>query len=77
MNQIQFPQYYVPPASYLPTGLPSTDGDASGVVAAAAYPGVKDDDAVPAGLPTTTGSPDLELHSSHMPYLWLHPNVCP
>lgn len=63
MNQIQFPQYYVPPSSYLPTGLPSTDGDTSGVVAAA-YPGVKDDDAVPAGLPTTTGTTELELLSS-------------
>ncbi|XP_076158255.1 protein phosphatase EYA3 isoform X2 [Alosa pseudoharengus] len=63
LNQIQFPQYYVPPTSYLPSGLPSTDGDVSGVVvAAAAYPGAKDENAVPAGLPNTTDpSPGVAL----------------
>ncbi|XP_062385286.1 eyes absent homolog 3 isoform X2 [Sardina pilchardus] len=62
LNQIQFPQYYVPPTSYLPSGLPNADRDASGVVAAAAYPGVKDENAVPAGLPSTTDpSPGVAL----------------
>ncbi|KAL2080467.1 hypothetical protein ACEWY4_024260 [Coilia grayii] len=64
LNQNQFSQYYVPPSNYLPAGLPSTDGDTSGVVAAA-YPGAKGEDAVPAvpaGLPSTTDpSPGVAL----------------
>ncbi|XP_063041749.1 eyes absent homolog 3 isoform X2 [Engraulis encrasicolus] len=61
LNQNQFSQYYVPPSNYLPAGLPSADGDSSGVVAAA-YPGAKGEDAVPAVLPSTTDpSPAVAL----------------
>ncbi|XP_051948995.1 eyes absent homolog 3 isoform X2 [Xyrauchen texanus] len=53
LGQSQFSQYYVPPPSYLPAGLPSSDRDGAGVVAPG-YPAIKTEGSASADLPNTT-----------------------
>ncbi|XP_007254801.3 eyes absent homolog 3 isoform X3 [Astyanax mexicanus] len=57
----QFPQYYAPPANYLPAAPPSSEGDGAGVVVQN-YTPIKTEDSVTAGLPSTTvTSPSVTL----------------
>uniref|UniRef100_A0A8B9KQ24 Eyes absent homolog n=1 Tax=Astyanax mexicanus TaxID=7994 RepID=A0A8B9KQ24_ASTMX len=58
LGQNQFPQYYAPPANYLPAAPPSSEGDGAGVVVQN-YTPIKTEDSVTAGLPSTTGSPQM------------------
>ncbi|XP_051519953.1 eyes absent homolog 3-like isoform X2 [Myxocyprinus asiaticus] len=61
LSQSQFSQYYVPPPSYLPAGLPSSDRDGAGVVAPG-YPAIKTEGSASADLPNTTdASPGVTL----------------
>ncbi|XP_051527820.1 eyes absent homolog 3 isoform X2 [Myxocyprinus asiaticus] len=61
LGQSQFSQYYVPPPSYLPAGLPSSDRDGAGVVAPG-YPAIKTEGSASADLPNTTdASPGVTL----------------
>ncbi|KAG9279574.1 hypothetical protein AMEX_G5109 [Astyanax mexicanus] len=61
LGQNQFPQYYAPPANYLPAAPPSSEGDGAGVVVQN-YTPIKTEDSVTAGLPSTTvTSPSVTL----------------
>ncbi|XP_052328734.1 eyes absent homolog 3-like isoform X2 [Oncorhynchus keta] len=53
LGQTQFPQYYAPPLSYLPAGLPNGEENGSSM-GVAGYPAIKTEGSALAGLPSTT-----------------------
>uniref|UniRef100_A0A3Q3X7B3 Eyes absent homolog n=1 Tax=Mola mola TaxID=94237 RepID=A0A3Q3X7B3_MOLML len=61
LGQSQFSQYYtLPPSSYVPAGLPSSDDHSIGM-GVAEYSAVKSEQAAPAGLPPRDTSPPESL----------------
>ncbi|XP_030644822.1 protein phosphatase EYA3 isoform X2 [Chanos chanos] len=68
LAQTQFSQYYTPPPSYLPSGLPNSEGDGAGGAVVSGYPAVKTEDSASAGLPSTTDvSPHVTLPTTVAP----------
>ncbi|KAM4630106.1 protein phosphatase EYA3 [Polymixia lowei] len=55
----QFSQYYAPPPSYAPAGLPNSDGHGASV-GVAGYPAVKSENTTSAGLPSVTDTSPRE-----------------
>ncbi|XP_045565210.1 eyes absent homolog 3 isoform X4 [Salmo salar] len=53
LGQTQFPQYYAPPLSYVPAGLPNSEENGSSM-GVAGYPAIKTEGSALAGLPSTT-----------------------
>ena len=64
LGQTQFPQYYAPPLSYLPAGLPNSEENGSSM-GVAGYPAIKTEGSALAGLPSTTGTSAVPHNNSY------------